>query len=45
MYGEGCDTGVVSYISGIAMDKFQYTWVVMIGEMYKVDCWIFKKWL
>jgi len=28
----------VSRVSGKAMDRFQCTWVAMIGEMYEVDC-------
>ncbi len=31
-----CSTGTISHISKIAIDKFQYTWVTMIGELYKL---------
>ena len=31
-----CDIGIVSCVSGKAIDKFQYTWVVMINEMYEL---------
>jgi len=32
----GCDTGTVSRMLRKVMDRFQCTWVVMIGEMYKL---------
>jgi len=31
-----CDTGTVSRVSRKAIDKFQCTWVIMIGEMYRL---------
>ena len=34
----GCSTGTMSRVSGKAIDRFQCTWIAMIGEMYKVDC-------
>ena len=30
------DTGTVSRVSGKAVDRFQCTWVAMIGEMYEL---------
>ncbi len=35
MGGEG-GTGIVSRVSRKAMDRFQCTWVVMIGEIYEL---------
>ncbi len=32
----GCGIGTVSRMLGKAMDKFQYTWVTMIGEMHEL---------
>src|SRR6266699_91300 len=32
----GCDTGTISRISGKTMDRFRYTWITMIGEIYKL---------
>jgi len=32
----GYDAGTVSHVSGKAMDRFQCTWVTMIGEMHKL---------
>ena len=29
-----CDTGIMSCISGKTMDRFQCTWVAMIGEIH-----------
>ena len=29
-----CGTSTVSRVLGKAMDRFQWTWVAMIGEMY-----------
>ena len=31
-----CDIGIVLYILGKIMDRFQCIWVAMIGEMYKL---------
>ncbi len=31
-----CGTGTVSRVSGKTMDRFQCTWVAMIGELYKL---------
>ncbi len=33
---DGCGIGTVSRVSGKAMDRFQCTWVAMIGEMYEL---------
>ncbi len=41
----GCGTGTVSRVSGKAMDRFQCTWIAMIGEIYEVDCWISREWV
>ena len=30
------DTGIISHMLGKAMDRFQYTWIAMIGEIYKL---------
>jgi len=30
------DTGTILHVSRKAMDRFQYTWVAMIGEIYKL---------
>ncbi len=32
----GGDTGTMSYMSRKAIDRFQCTWVAMIGEMYEL---------
>ncbi len=32
----GCGVGIVSRVSGKAMDRFQCIWVAMIGEMYEL---------
>src|SRR6266699_6211590 len=32
----GCSTGIVSCMSGKAMDRFQYIWIAMIGEIYRL---------
>ncbi len=32
----GCGTGTMSCVLRIAMDRFQCTWVAMIGELYKL---------
>ena len=32
----GCNIGAMSCISGKAMNRFQCTWVTMIGEMYEL---------
>ncbi len=32
----GCDTDAVPRVLGIAMDRFQCTWVAMIGEMHEL---------
>jgi len=32
----GCGTGTVSCVSGKAMDRFQCTWIAMIGELYEL---------
>src|SRR6266566_4614896 len=34
--GGGCGTGTVSRVSGKAMDRFQCTWVTIIGEMHEL---------
>ena len=34
----GCGIGTMLRVLGKAMDRFQYIWVTMIGELYKVDC-------
>jgi len=34
--GVGYDTGTMSRMSGKTMDRFQYTWVAMIDEMYEL---------
>ncbi len=34
--GGGCGTGTVARMSRKAIDRFQYTWVAMIGEMYEL---------
>ena len=31
-----CDTGTVSRVSGEAMDRFQCTWIAIIGEMHEL---------
>ncbi len=36
MRGGGCGIGIVLRVSRKAMDRFQCTWVIMIGEMYKL---------
>ncbi len=33
---DGCGTGTISRILKIAMDRFQCTWVTIIGELYKL---------
>ncbi len=33
---DGCGTGTMSCVSGIAMDRFQCTWDAMIDEMYEL---------
>src|SRR6266566_3447075 len=32
----GYDTGTVSRVSGKAMNRFQCTWIAMIGEIYRL---------
>jgi len=32
----GCDAGTVSRVSGKAMDRFQCTWVAIVGELYEL---------
>ena len=32
----GCGIGTVSRVLGKAMDRFQCTWVAMIGELYEL---------
>ena len=33
---DGCDIGTVLRISGKTIDRFQCTWVTMIGEMHEL---------
>src|SRR6266566_8707667 len=32
----GCGTGTMSRVSGKAVDRFQCTWIAMIGEMHRL---------
>ena len=32
----GCGIGTMLYISGKTINKFQYTWIAIIGEMYEL---------
>ena len=32
----GCDIGIMSRISRIAIDKFRCIWIAMIGKIYKL---------
>jgi len=32
----GYSTGTISYMLGKIIDRFQYIWVAMIGEMYEL---------
>ena len=41
----GYGTGTVSYVSGKAMDRFQCTWIAMIGEMYELIVEYLGKWV
>ena len=34
--GVGVTLGTTSYISGKTMDKFQCTWITMIGKIYEL---------
>ena len=36
MRSEKYDIGTASCVSGKAVDRFQCTWVAMIGEMYEL---------
>ncbi len=31
-----CGIGIMSHILGKAIDRFQYIWVIMIGEIYEL---------
>ncbi len=35
---DGYNIGIVSRISRKTIDRFQYIWIVIIGELYEVDC-------
>ncbi len=33
---DGCSIGTISHVSRKAIDKFQYIWITMIDELYKL---------